>query len=221
MKALFIFALILYVRGENICENKSVDECIDIVIENATQKIPHPAIIPDFETHVVTRGIEFTEGVLWGIDKLQRIGSMELRGLSTHFRVILGYLGIDMISARYKWTSTFRNHIRSGYVVFRASNITIYTGIEPNFDPIAHPIVDHFEIQEMVVDDIGLSGLGYLTWIASTLTDYLKKKITDIVKSFIENKVRIALQKEFYQIQFDVDWEKLFPEIPIDEMHLI
>nr|WP_207273296.1 hypothetical protein [Acinetobacter baumannii]MBO0619149.1 hypothetical protein [Acinetobacter baumannii]MBO0672105.1 hypothetical protein [Acinetobacter baumannii] len=204
MKALCIFALFLYVRGEVLFENKTADEYIDIVIEKAIEQIPHPLNLPDFETHSI-KDIEFREGVAWGLDELQRVGFTNLI-INDDSHTFEGRLGIDFLTARYKWISAkpFSRKIRSGFVFMQSSNFTIDIRVRQDHDPKAHAILEELKVIKMENIDVDITGMSYLTWLGSQIADILLNKFNEHMESFVESKLRTTLEKEFEHVRLPI-----------------
>ncbi|XP_023226446.1 uncharacterized protein LOC111627115 [Centruroides sculpturatus] len=187
--ALFVFA----VRGD-----KTAEEYIDIVIKKAIEQVPHPLHLPDFEGWA-----EYTEGVAWGLDELERVGPTNVI-INENSHTFEGRLGVDEVAGRYKWRKHILRKIRSGFAFIKAANFTIDIRVRQDLEPEAHAELEYLKIVNMDDIDVEMTGLSYLSWIISGIVDPLANKFEEQLAGFVEKNLRAALENEFKHVRLPI-----------------
>ncbi|GBM30038.1 hypothetical protein AVEN_165606-1 [Araneus ventricosus] len=207
--------LISECRGDDeACKKPNVHDYLDEMLEKAREELPDPIRLPPRSSFV-----DLSDGVLWGLSNLTRLGDAEVQCLDENTIVVKAKVTTDELKGRYTWQKERRNQSpREGYVVFISHDFeaAIDFRVAKNNGEITHPVLERFEIKKFKNAKVEITGMGFLTWALGEMTTLMSGVFQRAIAHSVQGPLEEALQRQMREIDIqcakDYDFTKFCNE---------
>ncbi|XP_076338262.1 uncharacterized protein LOC143240163 [Tachypleus tridentatus] len=174
----------------------AVYEHLSNLLGNVTTNLPHVMYV----TTTKNSFFELYDGQVIGLSTLKLSTSPSFYCSGSDYVGFHLYFVTNDLKGKYSWKKTLLKTF-SGVVLIKTKKLRIHVQIRQKRSAGSRPEVVNLQVVNLDVEDIRITGVGYLTWIASKILSLVstifKETITDIVEHSLRNTFVEALQKSF------------------------